>query len=432
MSLHSPLATRSINPLGIPGNKSLLLVDDDPITLKVLEHHVSTFVDPTIDILVFRTGEQALEKARQIIESDGHIICAIVDYYMSPMMGSEVLIQLDRIAPRCKKIMLTGQADLRAVTGVIENIQLFRYITKPWQHQDLEMTLKEAIRMYNYEIEIIERNKDLEKIKDSLEKTVRERTEQLIRKNSELEEGLKYARYIQECFLPNADEAGKLLRQLTVFNSPAKGISGDFIWYKEMDEHMIVALGDSTGHGLAGALITVLATDILSSKAVKGVSRDGVHTTLSECIRELRGRLTKELPHAGSFIGVEIVMACIHRKSGEMEWAAMNGNLLLIDESNKVTVLNKAKGFVNLPNYQEKIISGKVNVSGKKIAMMSDGIYDQLHHETHKRMRFSGLIDRIENGDVFTGRGCEIEKCFNEWKKGSDQTDDALWISFAL
>lgn len=410
----------------------MLLVDDDPITLKVLQHHVSTFLHSNIEVLTFRQGEHAVQQAQEIMDSGGHILIAIVDYYMSPMMGSEVLIALDKIAPRCKKIMLTGQADLRAVTGVIENIPLFRYITKPWQHHDLEMTLKEAVRMYSYEMEIIERNIELEKIKESLEITVQERTEQLIRKNSELEEGLKYARHIQECFLPDTNEAGKLLPHLTIFNSPANGISGDFIWFKEIQDKVVVALGDSTGHGLAGALITVMATDILSSKAAKGFNESCLADVLSEAISELRGRLTKELPSRNNFIGVDLVIASIDPRTGEMDWASMNGNLLLIDNRNQVTILNKAKGFVNLPNYQEKIVSGRTNIKGKKVVMMSDGVYDQLHHTTEKRMRFSGLIDLIEQGLIFNHDFCTIESCFNQWKGESDQTDDALWISFSL
>lgn len=418
--------------LNTPGNKYMLLVDDDPITLKVLQHHVSTFLHSNIEVLSFRHGEQAIEQAKEIVENGGHILVAIVDYYMSPMMGSEVLIQLDKIVPSCKKIMLTGQADLRAVTGVIENIPLFRYITKPWQHHDLEMTLKEAVRMYSYEMEILERNAELEKIKESLEETVKERTEQLIRKNSELEEGLKYARHIQECFLPDTDEARKLLPHLTIFNSPANGISGDFIWYKEIQNKVVVALGDSTGHGLAGALITVMATDILSSKAVKGFHDCTLSEFLTSSILELRGRLTKELSSRNNFIGVDLVIVSVDINTGEMEWASMNGNLLLIDEKNEVTVLNKAKGFVNLPNYQEKIASGTVNIRNKRVAMMSDGVYDQLHYATQKRMRFSGLIDSIERGHVFNDEFCAIETCFNQWKGGAEQTDDALWISFSL
>jgi sigma-B regulation protein RsbU (phosphoserine phosphatase) len=414
------------------GKRYVLLVDDDAITLKVLAHHVNSFLNGGIEVLSIRNGELAIQEVKKIINNGDHLICAVVDYYMNPIMGSDVLFEIDNIAPRSKKILLTGAADLRAVTGVIENIQLFRYITKPWQLHDLELTIKEAIRMYLYEVEIIERNLELEKIKESLEITVRERTEELRRKNEELEQGLQYARTIQECFLPDASDAPDYLKNLTIYNAPANGISGDFIWYRKVNDKILVALGDSTGHGLAGALITVLATDILSTKTHMAEEKDGLYRMVSQSISELRGRLTKELNTNNGCIGVDLAILYIDPHEGIMDWASLNGNIILVDSQNNVEILSKARGFVHLPNYQERIFHGRANVKNKFVAIFSDGIYDQINPALGKRMKFNGLVNNIEQGLVFSGDYCLIENFFLNWKKNSEQTDDALWLSFKV
>lgn len=415
-----------------PGKKYVLLVDDDAITLKVLSHHVHSFLKGNIEVLAIRNGELAISEVKKIINNGDHLICAVVDYYMNPMMGSEVLFEIDNIAPRSKKILLTGAADLRAVTGVIENIQLFRYITKPWQLNDLELTIKEAIRMYLYEVEIIERNLELERIKQSLEITVKERTEELRRKNAELEEGLQYARTIQECFLPDALDAPDYLKNLTILNAPANGISGDFIWYRKVNDKILVALGDSTGHGLAGALITVLATDILSTKTFMAEQEGGLYRLVSQSISELRGRLTKELNSNNGCIGVDLAILYLDPITGALDWASLNGNILVVDEENKTEVLSRARGFVHLPNYHEKIYHGNTNVKNKRVAMFSDGIYDQINPTSGKRLKFNGLIQDIEQGLIFSGDYCLIENYFLNWKKNAEQTDDALWLSFSV
>ena len=72
----------------------------------------------------------ALEQIVPLIEKNGELICVISDYMMYPMRGSELLGRLEILSPASKKIMLTGQADLQAVSEVLSKARLFRYIEK--------------------------------------------------------------------------------------------------------------------------------------------------------------------------------------------------------------------------------------------------------------------------------------------------------------
>ncbi|MFO0359213.1 MAG: SpoIIE family protein phosphatase [Flavobacteriales bacterium] len=410
----------------------LLLVDDDEITIKVLRHHVHSFIDSNIQVLTFNNGEQALQEVKKIINNGDHLICAVVDYYMNPMMGSDVLFEIDNITPRSKKILLTGAADLRAVTGVIENIQLFRYITKPWQLHDLELTIKEAIRMYLYELEIIERNSELEKIKESLEITVRERTQELERKNAELEEGLQHARNIQELFIPKPHEIQNYFTYSTIFNQPVNNISGDFVYHKQVDNKILVALGDSTGHGLAGALISVMTIEILSSKIPFLSESNGLFKMLCQTNTELKGRLNSDIGSQANQVNVDLTLILIDPEHAKMDWVSLNGNLISIDENNDVQIIHKSRGFMHLGTCKEKINFGQADIKNKHIALFTDGIYDQFNFETSKRLKFSGLLDAIKRGDILQTNQCTIESFFQKWKGSTEQTDDALWLSFKI
>lgn len=412
--------------------KYILLVDDESIILNVLAHHLQRFVSEEYEVLKCMSGEEALKLVDQIQEEGGVIGCVVSDYLMHPMRGSDLLVALDAKIPNAKKILLTGQADLQAVAEVLTKIDLFRYITKPWEPKDLELTITEALRMFDNEIQLRLKNEELTRIKESLEVTVAERTSELSRKNSELEQGLEYARHIQECFLPDSSRASEYLKNLHIFNSPATSISGDFAWYRYQDNKVLFALGDSTGHGLGGALITVLATDILSEKTLKNGHEKELPTIVRDTISDLRGRLQTNHSFGELAVGIDLSLVRIDLATKEMEWASLNGSIIVIDENNHSQILSKSRGFFQTATYENNITSGQLNVANKKVILCSDGLYDQLNGDTGKRLKISGLIQAIEENRIFSNGICMIETVFNEWRNGTDQTDDAMWISFEV
>jgi serine phosphatase RsbU (regulator of sigma subunit) len=155
-----------------------------------------------------------------------------------------------------------------------------------------------------------------------------------------------------------------------------------------------------------------------------------LHNLINATLSELRGRLQKDAVYGEHAPGVDLAILCIDIDTCIMEWSSLNINLILIDELNKSETLCKAKGFLNLPNFEDKVHHGVCDIKGKRVAMFSDGIYDQLGGENGKRLKLSGLHQMIENGDVFSNGICMIESCLRQWKGNNDQTDDCMWISF--
>ena len=73
------------------------------------------------------------------------------------MKGDELLRSVHAISPNTLKIMLTGQADLEAVANAINYAKLYRYIAKPWQSDDLKLTVTEAIYRYFQDKQLAEK-----------------------------------------------------------------------------------------------------------------------------------------------------------------------------------------------------------------------------------------------------------------------------------
>ncbi|MBM3447612.1 MAG: response regulator [Bacteroidetes bacterium] len=411
--------------------KVILLVDDEAVILSVLSVHVKSFLPTGLELLTASNGEDALMIARSLKESQDELICVICDYMMYPMNGSILLGHLEDISPESKKIMLTGQADLAAVTDVLSRARLFRYIEKPWEPKDLELTVLEAINMYNSEVELRKTTQELAMLNKELERKVEDRTAELNQKNEELRQGLQYARFVQECFLPNHRILSKHMNDLCVFSTSSEAVSGDFYWHKEKSDCNYIALGDCTGHGLAGALLTVLVSDLLDDKI--GDPNLNLQEAVGEVVQDLKRRLNTSVRYSEMAAGFDLAILKIDKNSKQVDWASLNGNILLIDAENKVESIAKSKGFLHLPGDTLIVASGSFNGNEKRIAMFSDGLYDQIGEETNKRLRLSGLIQWIEEGHVFRpGSSCEIESLFNSWKGNQVHTDDASWLSFTL
>jgi serine phosphatase RsbU (regulator of sigma subunit) len=414
------------------GKRYVILVDDEAIILSVLSLHVKSFLPEGIELLTANSGESALEKLTPLLKDGGELLCVISDYMMSPMRGSELLGQLEVLAPSSKKIMLTGQADLQAVSEVLNKARLFRYIEKPWEPKDLELTVLEAIHMYDNETELARRTQELEILHKELEQKVIDRTAELNQKNEELRQGLQYARFVQECFLPNHTDAWDVLPRFHVFSTSAEAVSGDFYWYKNLGHSVLIAQGDCTGHGLAGALLTVLVSDLLSEKTSATHDKVNVREVVADTVFDLKKRLRRDVQYSDMVAGFDLVLMHIDLNSGDAEWGSLNSNLMLVNEDNKVEIVSKTKGFLHLDLDQMEIAGGRLNLRGKRVIMCSDGLYDQIGELSNKRLRMGGLIQWIEDGQVFLENKCAIDELFAAWKGKQDQTDDATWVSFQL
>lgn len=398
----------------------------------MLSLHVKSFLPKGIELLTANSGESALEQIVPLIEKNGELICVISDYMMYPMRGSELLGRLEILSPASKKIMLTGQADLQAVSEVLSKARLFRYIEKPWEPKDLEITVLEAINMYDNETELAKRTHELEILHKELEQKVIDRTAELNQKNEELRQGLQYARFVQECFLPNHTDAWDVLPNLHVFSTSAEAVSGDFYWYKNLGDSVLIAQGDCTGHGLAGALLTVLVSDLLSEKTSHVNEILEVKEIVSGTVYDLKKRLRRDVQYSDMVAGFDLALMHVNLKTGDADWGSLNSNLLLVNEKNEVEIISKSKGFLHIDLEHTEVAGGSLNIRGKRVVMCSDGLYDQIGQESNKRLRMSGLVQWIETGQVFLEEECRIDQLFSGWKGTQEQTDDATWVSFRL
>jgi signal transduction histidine kinase len=159
--------------------KAIICVDDEDIILEALKDQLSTFFEHHYHIETATTAEEGLEIYHELIDRGIEVPVVISDYLMPGIRGDEFLIKIHDINPGTLKILLTGHANLEGVTNAINNANLYRFIPKPWDRDDLILTVREAVRTFIQEMEIRQKNVELQAINENLEKLVEERTREL-------------------------------------------------------------------------------------------------------------------------------------------------------------------------------------------------------------------------------------------------------------
>jgi len=146
----------------------IICVDDEKTVLRSLKAELQEAVGNDYIIEIAEGGQEALELIEELLEDGDEIPLIISDHIMPDMKGDELLKQAHIILPKSIKIMLTGQADIGAIANAINSANLYRYITKPWQAEDLKLTVREALNSYIQAQQLAQQNAQLQQMNQEL------------------------------------------------------------------------------------------------------------------------------------------------------------------------------------------------------------------------------------------------------------------------
>jgi two-component system NtrC family sensor kinase len=168
----------------------ILCVDDEQNVLRSLTR---LFLDDPYEILTAASGAEGL----LILDRSGTVPVVISDYRMPGMSGVEFLSEVRKRWPDTVRIVLSGYADTGAIVSAINEGQIYRFVAKPWNEDELRITVANALERYdlgrkNIELaeELLRKNDELTTLNRDLELRVVERTEALTTQNRLLTESL--------------------------------------------------------------------------------------------------------------------------------------------------------------------------------------------------------------------------------------------------
>jgi diguanylate cyclase (GGDEF)-like protein len=149
--------------------QTIVCVDDDLLMLHSLREQLLRGIGYAYEIELAGDGKEALALLDELAAEGREVPLLISDQIMPGMRGTELLQRAHKRYPKMLKVLLTGQADIDAVGQAVNNAGLYRLITKPWQEEDLVLTVKEALRsvaqareLANQALELGESHRQLE------------------------------------------------------------------------------------------------------------------------------------------------------------------------------------------------------------------------------------------------------------------------------
>ena len=249
-------------------------------------------------------------------------------------------------------------------------------------------------------------------------------------KNKKITESINYAKRIQTAILPNSRVISRALPDSFILYKPRDVVSGDFPWFVQIKEEIFIAAVDCTGHGVPGALLSLigyfLLNDIVRSRKITEPGKildllaEGVTTTL----RQDEDSTTKD--------GMDIALCKINMATREVEYAGAHRPLYIM----KSGAMEEVKGnkfpigggiFKNQTNFTNTYV--KLN-EGDSIYFSSDGFPDQFGGPEGRKFGPKRVRDIIER--VHTSSMNEAVTIFDQewegWRGDHKQTDDVLLI----
>jgi serine phosphatase RsbU (regulator of sigma subunit) len=253
-------------------------------------------------------------------------------------------------------------------------------------------------------------------------------------KNNEILDSIRYAKRIQSAILPAKSLVNKLLPDSFILYKPKDVVAGDFYWLQEKNDLVLFAAADCTGHGVPGAMVSVVCNNGLN-RAIRehGLLEPGkiLDKTREIVIQEFeKGSAEEEETTSTIKDGMDIALCAI--SGNKLTYAGANNPLWIIRAGkNEIEEIKADKQPIGsfydpLPYTTHSVEVNK----GDIIYVFTDGYADQFGGDKGKKMKtvnFKKLLLSLRNKSMAEQLG-RLDDAFDEWKGEIEQIDDVCVI----
>jgi serine phosphatase RsbU (regulator of sigma subunit) len=398
---------------------SVLIVDDDEQIHRVTKFALSnyTYDDQKITLEHAYSGKEAMAKLE-----DNEYATIFLDVVMeSDHAGLEVVDYLRKVLEnyRSRIILRTGQPGQAPEATVVKNYDIDDYRTKAdLSVEKLYTSLTTSLRNYKERIKI--------------ENIVFERTQEVLEKNAQILESIRYAERIQQAVLPSIDHMRKFIPYLDVLYIPKDIVSGDFFFFSKFEKHLIFANVDCTGHGVPGAIMSIFAYNLLSL-IVNFMGETSVELILQELDSKLAQLLNQQGKKDEINDGMDMSLIVIYPEKMELHFAGANHSLYQIRKGEIFAYEGDRNPIGAWIDSKKKFTTHVVQLQpDDRMYQFTDGITDQFGGPDGRKFsskRLKTLLMEIQQMTV-EEQVKELRKNFNDWKGGYNQTDDISLVAF--
>jgi serine phosphatase RsbU (regulator of sigma subunit) len=277
---------------------------------------------------------------------------------------------------------------------------------------------------------ITKQKEEVEKQKNIVEKQkklVEEQKALVEEKNKDILDSINYAKRLQDAILPPLSMVEKYLPESFVLYKPKDIVAGDFYWMERASDTILIAAADCTGHGVPGALVSVVC-----SNALNRTVKEFKITEPGKILDKVRELVLETFEKSESIVqdGMDISLATLTPSKGgiRMQWAGAFNSLWYIQHGEiKELAADKqpiGKTDKPLPFTTHNIELGK----GDSLYLFTDGYADQFGGPKGKKFKYKAMQEKLLaiSHQPMAEQKSILDKTIEDWKGNLEQVDDIL------
>ncbi|MFM7106445.1 MAG: PP2C family protein-serine/threonine phosphatase [Flavobacteriales bacterium] len=255
---------------------------------------------------------------------------------------------------------------------------------------------------------------------------------ELEHKNKDILASISYARRIQHAVLPGEESIYRAIPLSFIIYRPKDIVSGDFFWFHEVDEsRYIIACGDCTGHGVPGAMMTVVGSSALNHIVVenKVILPSKI---LSELDSHISATLRQQREHE-YFVhdGMDISLVLVDKKEKKLIISSAKRPVIHITENQLIEIAGAKTSLGGINDAEKKFFDKEITFQTEDVLYMyTDGITDQFggpeQRKFSKRRLHESLL-KIHSLKM-SEQKARLETTIEQWQSGQEQIDDILMM----
>lgn len=323
--------------------------------------------------------------------------------------------------------------------GIWSEVQSYPVIIHPpWWNTWWAYIMYLLVSLLSIYLFIRFRTEQLLEKKRQLEEVITERTAEVVQqkelvelKNKEITASITYAQRIQSAILPSKSYIDQYVKESFVLYQPKDIVAGDFYWMEAIDDVVLLAAADCTGHGVPGAMVSVVCHNALNRTV-----REFKLTSPGDILNKVRELVIEKFTTVDTEIkdGMDISLISINLKTYEVRYAGANNNLYIVNKG-KLREIQADKMPVGRFIVNKEFSEHKVEVQeGDCFYIFTDGYADQFGGPQGKKFKYSRFKQMFEevNHLPLNEQKREIEMSLANWMMNHEQIDDICVIGFKL
>lgn len=254
-----------------------------------------------------------------------------------------------------------------------------------------------------------------------LEREVLHQKEIIEEKNKDITDSITYAKRIQEAMMPSYKEISETLSDFFILYKPKDIVSGDFYWHTKMEQLVIIAAADCTGHGVPGAFMSMIGNSFLDQIVKQREVLDP-----SEILGMLRLSIIGSLKQTGAEgeqkDGMDIALCVYNPKTKKLKYAGAHNPLYIIRDAQLTEIkADKVPIGVHIGKELKPFTTHEVQLhEGDSFYIFTDGYADQFGGPQGKKFKYKQMQELLKRNS---------HRTMNEIRMVLDEANES-WMSY--